>query len=302
VTSDTHATAGVGDIHSQRPSFCVCPWLGDPGSVNALRSVHASWLLPDDGSAATLHRAIKHFSSFPYENVTKILKSEGLSCNDDPRRLPNEVLHDHLAHGFGGTCFSLTAFMESSLTLLGFRPQRFLADMNAGPAMHSALLVPLEGRLWLVDPGYLLAQPMPVPDSPGLAIDRDGMRLVREDRQQCALYTVRPDGVPLFRYRFSLTPVDEPHFTARWLDSFQWSTNRSLLITCRQEGGMVYLHDRHLRITRDGLVEKINVGQHLGAQARQVFGMPAELVEKAHTIACRRRMEATQHESPRSAP
>lgn len=49
------------------------------------------------------------FARLPYENLTKIIKGHELANPAQARRLPEEVVRDHLAFGTGGTCFSLTA-------------------------------------------------------------------------------------------------------------------------------------------------------------------------------------------------
>ncbi|MFW6244582.1 MAG: hypothetical protein ACOC36_01715, partial [Fibrobacterota bacterium] len=49
------------------------------------------------------------FSSIPYENLTKIIKSETIVSPRSAMRLPDELIGDYLRWGTGGTCFSLTA-------------------------------------------------------------------------------------------------------------------------------------------------------------------------------------------------
>jgi len=60
------------------------------------------------------------FARLPYENISKIIKSAGASGVLESMRLPSEVAEDHIEWGLGGTCFSLTFFLERVLRSLGF--------------------------------------------------------------------------------------------------------------------------------------------------------------------------------------
>ena len=71
-------------------------------------------------------------------------------------------MEDHRAHHLGGTCFSLTYFLEIVLSLHGFQCYPIMADMRYGRNVHCALVVTVDHAKYLVDPGYLLNQPIPV--------------------------------------------------------------------------------------------------------------------------------------------
>jgi len=82
------------------------------------------------------------------------------------RRLPREVLDDHRDFGTGGTCFSLTAALLHLIRALGYDAEPILADRRYGQNTHCALLLWIDGRPHLLDPGYLILDPVPLHRSP----------------------------------------------------------------------------------------------------------------------------------------
>ncbi len=64
--------------------------------------------------------------------------------------------------GSGGTCFSLTATLLALVRSLGLRAEPILADRPYGERTHSGLIVWIDDRAHLVDPGYLLTEPIPL--------------------------------------------------------------------------------------------------------------------------------------------
>ena len=270
------------------------PWLSSQDHARQLVRINTSWGLKAGATFETLNRAVQHFSRLPYENVSKILKSTRHDSLDDPRRLPVEVLTDHIENGFGGTCFSLTAFMESTLGLLGFETMRFLADTPQGSDMHAAVLIPMGNAVWLVDPGYLVLERGRIPDPPGDETVRGNIIVRRLDRNRGALFTRESDGTKKLRYTFKLQGDDPETFRQRWLDSFQWSSARSLILSKRDASGLTFMHDKHLRLITDKGISKENLGNSPGLRAHQVFGLPQDKIEEAFRIAMARKKEIKQ--------
>jgi hypothetical protein len=89
------------------------------------------------------------------------------------RRGPAEVVADHLRWGTGGTCFALTETFLTVLRRLGYRCRPVLCDMKAGADTHCAVLIELPEGPHLMDPGYLLHRPLPLPRAPGEQSRRD---------------------------------------------------------------------------------------------------------------------------------
>lgn len=106
-----------------------------------------------------LSRIVECYSNLPYENLTKIIKKFTAPSPDERLRGPVEVMTGYVNDRTGGTCFSLTYCLGSMLASAGYRSYPVMADMKR-PNIHCALVVELGGRRLLVDPGYLLGEPV----------------------------------------------------------------------------------------------------------------------------------------------
>ena len=137
--------------------------LADPSEDSAaLRAFCEHFrLVPGARKEALAEKVATAFSSLPYENLTKVLKHD--REGGVVRRGPEEVIRDHLRLGSGGTCFSLTAALLQVLRGLGLRAEPILADRHYGENTHCALLVWLNEQPHLLDPGYLILRPLPLP-------------------------------------------------------------------------------------------------------------------------------------------
>ena len=74
---------------------------------------------------------LQHFAKIPYENISKIIKLND-HWNQPEIRLPEEVIKDHITRNLGGTCFSLTYFLQTILWQSEFECYPVMADMRAG--------------------------------------------------------------------------------------------------------------------------------------------------------------------------
>ena len=72
------------------------------------------------------------------------------------------MLQDFRRWRSGGTCFSLTAALLHLVRSLGLPGEPILADRRYGVDTHCALLVWLDDRPHLLDPGYLIVEPVPL--------------------------------------------------------------------------------------------------------------------------------------------
>src|SRR5579871_1983834 len=109
-----------------------------------------------------LRKVATAFAELPYENLTKIIKEAATGRPEAARRGPGEVIGDHIALGTGGTCFSLTATLLHLIRELGWEAQPLLADRPYGPDTHCALAVWIDQQPHLIDPGFLLTEPVPL--------------------------------------------------------------------------------------------------------------------------------------------
>lgn len=108
-----------------------------------------------------LSELLQHFARIPYENISKIINlHESLDWDLPKLRLPETVISQHIDFRLGGTCFSLTFYLQTILAHSGFTCYPVMADMRAGKNIHCCLIVILDSVKYLVDPGYLLTRPM----------------------------------------------------------------------------------------------------------------------------------------------
>lgn len=104
-------------------------------------------------SLVHLSRLTRRLAEIPYENVTKILARE--------RGAPAfPVFEGPLSSDAGGTCFAATRHAWELLSASGYEVYPVMADRTYGLNTHCALIVAVEGKKYLVDPGFLL--PLPV--------------------------------------------------------------------------------------------------------------------------------------------
>jgi len=265
--------------------------LAAPVNTRLLESFRAGCRLP---SAAPPLEAVRQiaaaFARLPYENLTKIIKRHVHGTNTSARRGPAEVLSDHFRYGAGGTCFSLTATLLHLLRSLGWRVEPVLADRRYGANTHCALLIWIEDRPHLLDPGYLIVAPIPVDVHGEQRIQTAFNRLVLKplaDGEKIELHTV--DGASTkYRLTFKTSPADASEFLRAWDDSFSWDMMQYPLLTCTRGGQQLYVHGDRLQV-RDLLGvsrREIDPAQFV-SQISATFGIDASLCQRALQILTR---------------
>jgi arylamine N-acetyltransferase len=226
---------------------------------------------------------LSHFSHLPYENISKIIKYRNHFDETTKIRLPYEVMDNHAEHHLGGTCFSLTFLLQMILTHFGYASYPVSADMRWGKHVHCALLVTINRIKYLVDPGYLLNQPM--------EINKDHNRLYktpfsgvelnfRKESETYELYTFDRKQRK-WRYRFQDRPVSNEDFLKIWLDSFAWNSMHGLCLTKVQKDRMVYIHKTFMRETDFESKRNVNIKNNYHETIFQIFGIGQSLVEQA---------------------
>jgi N-hydroxyarylamine O-acetyltransferase len=116
---------------------------------------------PTYATLAALVRA--HATAIPFENLDVLLRR--------PIRLDLDALQQKLVVARrGGYCFEHATLVAAVLEAIGFAPVRHTARVTlymplaAAPRTHMVLTVPIEGRTFVVDPGFGgLAPDRPVP-------------------------------------------------------------------------------------------------------------------------------------------
>lgn len=146
------------------------PWQTDRLDLPAyLATIGVDPTPPGAAGLATLHEA--HVRSFPFENIDVLL--------DQHRGVTLPVVAEKFLRGRGGYCFEHASLLAAALQRLGYDAQRRLArvgDAEQAGRTHLVVVVTLEGRRWLCDPGFGLSVLRPVPLEDGFEEEQDGQR------------------------------------------------------------------------------------------------------------------------------
>jgi arylamine N-acetyltransferase len=234
-----------------------------------------------------LGNVVRAFASLPYENITKIIKREEFGTPEKARRYPEEVIHDHIAWGAGGTCFSLTSALMHLVRSLGWEAEYILADRRYGLDTHCALLVRIDGVPHLLDPGYLIIDPIPLNAESEWKFKTSFSSLIltpEASHNRISLSTIQR-GKKTFRLTYKTSPVDEDEFFRAWDASFDWDMMHYPLLTRMAASKQIYLKGTRLQISDDESIERrdIAVGELIGKIAAE-FGIHASVVARAVSI------------------
>jgi arylamine N-acetyltransferase len=232
---------------------------------------------------ALLEKVTGAFAALPYENLTKILRLEAAGSPERARRGPAEVIEDHVCHGTGGTCFSLTVALLHLVRALGWRAEPILADRHYGENTHCALLVWVSSEPRLVDPGFLLHRPVAFGSKDPVSVTTPFNEIALSPREggKLDLFTVEGRSRSL-RLTFHASPADPSELLRAWDASFSWDMMRYPLLTRVREGKHIYLQEDRLRVRGDGAVVRTEVAG--GDMARLIsaeFGLERRIAERA---------------------
>ncbi len=250
----------------------------EPGNVTDLFISH--FKIPAEGSDLELLRAlVQSFSVIPYENLTKIIKKFTLQGPKERLRGPEDVLTGHIENHTGGTCFSLTYCLGAVLTGAGYRCHPVMADMKRSN-IHCALVVHLNGGRYLVDPGYLLGEPVELGDGAVTVPTTFGtVELRPRAGERYDLFTVS-GGEVKWRYRVKTVPVPRSLFLKYWQESFSLPMMNSMQLTRLTHRGHLYIRDHHLRLRRGSEKLNENIRSELEQRIEREFGIPAGITSE----------------------
>ncbi len=226
-------------------------------------------------------------SRIPYENLTKIIRSNAVVTPGSAKRFPDEVIRDYLDYGAGGTCFSLTAAFIAILDALGMTVYPILADRHYGTDTHCALLFLKGSDLFLLDPGFLIHMPVRLPATEPETISRgfNTIELVpHEAGRKIDLVTVIGNSRRC-RLTYKLSPVDAGTFCLAWDRSFTWEMMRYPVLTCCHNGVHHYLQGDILRIRNgEGTVKRLLSAYDQYEFITRKLGVDRDLVRHALSV------------------
>ena len=226
-----------------------------------------------------LHQVAGIFVHLPYENLTKLLRKRSKPVARDRLRLPADVVSDHVAYGAGGTCFSLSCLFGLTLDRLGLTGYPVLARMRTTSALHTALVIPVDGRHFLVDPGYLIHMPVLLRPGATTRIRTNAASVEIVGRPDGRTYDLSTNG--LWRYAFVDDPLDADRFVRLWIESFDWTMMHDLHLSRVFDGGYLYVNGHTLRRVVEGRKENRNIRQNRIEVLHEEFGLDSGLTRSA---------------------
>ncbi|MBC8385282.1 MAG: arylamine N-acetyltransferase [Candidatus Cloacimonetes bacterium] len=229
-----------------------------------------------------LKEILHHFSKIPYENISKIIKFNKFSDFEKRIRLPEEIIADHIRNGLGGTCFSLTNYLQTILHVNGFKCYPITADMQNRPNEHCALIVMLNDNKFLVDPGYMLTEPVQlIFGSNTVKSLINPIELDYDDLEE--IYHVYSfDGIyKKWRYRFRDRRISDEEFRKYWQASFFKGTMDGICLNQIKDDKMMYVHNDYFRITSLKVKEKSKIKDNYISSIHDIYGITPELIEQA---------------------
>lgn len=231
-----------------------------------------------------LKKITETFLKYPYENFTKIIRANTAKSSNEHYRLPEIVWQEHEEFGTGGTCFSLTYFFETILKNVGFDCYPIMVDRSYGKNTHCALIVILDGRKFLVDPGYCISRPIEVTEKETVYQFPHNTYILSPAKNGAYQVSTSRLGVKKTRYLLKDMPVSKDEFLKFWNDSFSWPMMRHLCVTRLSEDGYLYLYDKFLRSTTVSGKKQENIKSSYDKRITEAFHISPKIVKLALDI------------------
>lgn len=260
----------------------------EPNSPLLRQFVRVNALDESQPPVEMLTAAARAFAQLPFENLTKIIRDAEAGRVEEARRTPQEVLTDHWSLGAGGTCFALTSAMLHLVRALGFEAQPILADRRYGADTHSAFLVWLDGKPHLLDPGYLIVKPLPLPRSGEVRIAtpfNELLLIAKDEGARVELHT-RQQGQTTYRLTFKTAPVDAGEFLQAWDVSFDADMMRYPVLSRVVGNQQIYFQKQHLLVRGADASQRqeITPERMIAELARQFQIAPALVAKALHIL------------------
>jgi arylamine N-acetyltransferase len=227
------------------------------------------------------------FSRLPYENITKIIKQAEYGNPEKARRYPEEVIEAHMQWGTGGTCFSLTVALLYLVRSLGWKAEYILADRHYGQNTHCAMIIWIDDVPHLLDPGYLITEPIPLVFKEEREVIAGSNKLILAPevaKQRLSLSTERR-GKKTYRLTYKTFPVDIGQFQEAWDASFYWEMMHYPLLVHTVNSQQKYLRGSMLQVSSGESVNRRKIQMDaLIAGISEEFRIHPSVVAQAMSI------------------
>jgi arylamine N-acetyltransferase len=155
-----------------------------------------------------------------------------------------------------------------------------MADMKR-PNIHCALVVEMNERRYLVDPGYLVGEPVELAGSPVRMETTFGVVEIRPRQgERYDLFTLEGQDRK-WRYTVKTVAVSHAAFMRYWQDSFALPMMNNLLLTRLTPQGHLYIKNHHLRMKGAGGKTNENIRSGFESRIQADFGIPPDLTAQA---------------------
>jgi arylamine N-acetyltransferase len=241
---------------------------------------------PNCSPRELLGKVVTAFARLPYENITKIIKYAESGSPEKSRRYPEELINNHIDWGSGGTCFSLTSALRHLLRSLGWRAEYVLADRRYGQDTHCALLIWIDHVTHLLDPGFLILNPIPVPTAEqGIETGFNRLIVAPEGRaDRISLFTVRRNS-KTYRLTYKVEPADEGQFFKAWDASFDWEMMQYPLLARTVASHQIYLNGSRLQVSEAESIQSREIApDNLIARISEEFRIQPAVVARAVAV------------------
>lgn len=239
-----------------------------------------------------LSKILNVFSYIPYENISKIIKSSENKSVYESLRLPDLLIEEHILHGLGGTCFSLTFLLKQILDYSGFTNNIYLADRKYGVNTHCCILVEMKTGLFLADAGYLIFSPKLMPrenDSiSNFSYGKYNFKAIKTENS-IDIYSVfkksyknieksyeKYEDYCKFRYSIKLQAVSNDIFFDAWEESFKLDMMNHIIVN-------KYCGDNHIYV-KDFILHENTKQINLPASQENITGISKIQWDKAASI------------------
>ena len=230
---------------------------------------------------AAVLAALRELSALPYENLSKIVAYSRGGNMESTLGLAADWLEKSRDTGAGGTCFSLTWWLRDRIRAAGLDCAFLMGDKGRSLNIHCGLLFDWQGRSHLLDPGYMIFDPIPLPEAGLSALAWVSPNEVRvEDLPARGVWRLwsGPRGALKRRFDFRRKPVSEEEFLAHWEASYALPMMRYPVLNRIRGGSQFYLQKRSLlvRTPEGGEMRKLTREEMMDA-LQATFGIPETL-------------------------
>ena len=141
----------------------------------------------------------------PWESASRIMRRAQRGNEADCALIGESFWQSHFEVGSGGTCYESNYALWGLMRWLGYEGYLTLNNMGESIACHSAIVLRLDGRKWLLDVGLPLHALIPLDAARPSAASSPFMdyRAEAESRRRYEIWRSQPAGV-------AFTLVDEP--------------------------------------------------------------------------------------------